>query len=81
MLVLQMQYDFITKVFFSKKNINPHFRSLLHSEHIDVSYFAAGIVAHIASEGEEFWSCSCISWKEMIDELVSFHINVDNLLQ
>lgn len=66
---------------FFQNNLNSHFRSLLHSEHIDVSYFAAGIVAHIASEGEEFWSCSCISWKEMIDELVSFHINVGNVLQ
>lgn len=46
------------------------FRCLLRSEHIDVSYFAAGIVAHVASEGEAFWSCSSISWKEIVDELV-----------
>ncbi|KAK7100174.1 hypothetical protein V1264_023165 [Littorina saxatilis] len=30
-------------------------KRLLHTKHIDVSYFAAGIVAHLASDGEEAW--------------------------
>nr|KAG5711819.1 hypothetical protein BaRGS_023583 [Batillaria attramentaria] len=30
-------------------------KRLLHTNHIDVSYFAAGIVAHLASDGEEAW--------------------------
>ncbi|XP_035214412.1 protein zyg-11 homolog B-like isoform X1 [Stegodyphus dumicola] len=46
-------------------------KELLHSEHIDVSYFAAGIIAHLASEGENFWNCNCISWNDVILELGS----------
>ncbi|CAH1132300.1 unnamed protein product [Ceutorhynchus assimilis] len=45
---------------------------LLKSDNIDVSYFAAGIVAHLASDGEQVWK----SWKvptysrlEMLDAL------------
>ncbi|XP_025110002.1 protein zyg-11 homolog B-like [Pomacea canaliculata] len=30
-------------------------RQLLRTTHIDVSYFAAGIIAHLASDGEEAW--------------------------
>lgn len=44
-------------------------RSLLRSEHIDVSYFAAGIVAHLASDGPEVWAAAKISRKEMLKEL------------
>ncbi|XP_021002485.1 protein zyg-11 homolog [Parasteatoda tepidariorum] len=43
--------------------------SLLQSEHIDVSYFAAGIVAHIASEGESFWTCTSVKYEEMVNGL------------
>ena len=41
----------------------------MHSKHIDVSYFAAGIVAHLASEGE--WTVETISEQEMTNDLVS----------
>ena len=41
----------------------------MHSKHIDVSYFAAGIVAHLASEGE--WTVETISEEEMTNDLVS----------
>lgn len=45
--------------------------TLLKSENIDVSYFAAGIVAHLASDGDEQWSVSSHSRKEMLLELES----------
>ncbi|KAK9876248.1 hypothetical protein WA026_012547 [Henosepilachna vigintioctopunctata] len=43
--------------------------SLLKSENIDVSYFAAGIVAHLASDGEEQWTARSHSRNEMLSEL------------
>lgn len=30
---------------------------MLHSQQIDVSYFAAGILAHLAAEGPAAWQC------------------------
>ncbi|XP_065349750.1 protein zyg-11 homolog [Cloeon dipterum] len=48
-----------------------HLRELLHSEHLDVSYFAAGIVAHLASDGAETWSVPNISRNDMLEELGS----------
>lgn len=42
---------------------------LLKSENIDVSYFAAGIVAHLASDGEEQWTISNHPRGEMLLEL------------
>lgn len=42
---------------------------LLKSEHIDVSYFAAGIVAHLASDGASKWSVIVYSRIEMLDAL------------
>lgn len=45
-------------------------RQLLHSQHIDVSYFAAGIVAHLASDGEQAWRFNTCSYLDMVHELV-----------
>lgn len=42
---------------------------LVKSENIDVSYFAAGIVAHLASDGEEKWAVSCHTRDEMLEAL------------
>ncbi|XP_018566006.1 protein zyg-11 homolog B-like isoform X2 [Anoplophora glabripennis] len=42
---------------------------LLKSENIDVSYFAAGIVAHLASDGELRWTISNRKRGEMLLEL------------
>lgn len=42
---------------------------LLKSELIDVSYFAAGIVAHLASDGPEKWVCSNYTRDFMLEEL------------
>lgn len=42
---------------------------LLKSPNIDVSYFAAGIIAHLASDGEEDWQVSICTRQEMLMEL------------
>lgn len=43
--------------------------TLLKSEHIDVSYFAAGIVAHLASDGPLSWTVTTYTREEMLHEL------------
>ncbi|KAK8771440.1 hypothetical protein V5799_025316 [Amblyomma americanum] len=52
-----------------KDNLMRILRNLLHSSQIDVSYFAAGIVAHLASDGPEQWTVTCVTLKEMLKEL------------
>ncbi len=44
---------------------------LMHSSHIDVSYFAAGIVAHLASCDNEEWKADCIDKNTLMGDLVS----------
>lgn len=44
--------------------------SLLSSENIDVSYFAAGIVAHLASDGDQRWGVCIHTRQEMLDRLL-----------
>jgi Zyg-11 family protein len=44
---------------------------LLKSENIDVSYFAAGIVAHLASDGADQWTVASHTRAEMLGELKS----------
>lgn len=39
---------------------------LLKSEHIDVSYFAAGIVAHLASDGHKKWTATAYEREQML---------------
>jgi Zyg-11 family protein len=46
-------------------------RKLLHSDHIDVSYFAAGIIAHLASDGADTWMVEIVTRQELLQELVS----------
>lgn len=43
---------------------------LLRSPLIDVAYFAAGIVAHLASAGAELWTSQVIPRSKMLEELV-----------
>ena len=43
---------------------------LLRSPLIDVAYFAAGIVAHLAAAGPELWTSQVIPRPTMLDELV-----------
>lgn len=42
---------------------------LLQSEHIDVSYFAAGIIAHLASDGPTKWTVDTYSRTDMLNAL------------
>lgn len=42
---------------------------LLKSSHIDVSYFAAGIIAHLASDGSQAWLVRSISRENLLHEL------------
>ena len=49
----------------------PVCRQLLHSSQIDVSYFAAGIVSHLVSDGSDSWDVEEITRDEMLEDLVS----------
>ena len=46
------------------------FRELLRSAKIDVSYFAAGIFAHIASDGPAAWTVPEPSRQDILTDLV-----------
>lgn len=45
-------------------------RNLMHSSQIDVSYFAAGIFAHISSDGPKSWEYTSIDIHLLLEELV-----------
>lgn len=47
-----------------------HIRDLLHSPEVEVSYFAAGILAHLTSRGEEAWTLSLSSRASLLEQLV-----------
>lgn len=46
-------------------------RKLMHSKHIDVSYFATGIVAHLACGGSEQWTADGVDKAGIMNDLVS----------
>ena len=46
-------------------------RELLKSEHLDVSYFAAGIVSHVCCDGAQTWTVDTISRQDVLQDLVS----------
>uniref|UniRef100_T1J5A3 Uncharacterized protein n=1 Tax=Strigamia maritima TaxID=126957 RepID=T1J5A3_STRMM len=50
-------------------------RSLLKSSHIDVSYFAAGIIAHLASDGACNWTVTTISRDDVLRDLAEAVLN------
>lgn len=47
-----------------------HIRTLLHSQEVEVSYFAAGILAHLTSRGEEAWTLSGGLRSSLLEQLV-----------
>lgn len=47
---------------------------LLRSPLIDVAYFAAGIVAHLASAGADLWTSVVVPRAVMLEELVTLFI-------
>ncbi|KAM3876149.1 protein zyg-11 homolog [Diretmus argenteus] len=48
-----------------------HIRSLLHSPEVEVSYFAAGILAHLTSRGEDAWTLSLRLRSSLLEQLHS----------
>ncbi|KAM9479409.1 protein zyg-11 homolog isoform 1-T1 [Salvelinus alpinus] len=48
-----------------------HIRSLLHSPEVEVSYFAAGILAHLTSRGEAAWTLSITLRSDLLEQLHS----------
>lgn len=46
-------------------------KRLLHAEQIDVSYFAAGIIAHLASDGAQTWLIASTDRSDILQELYS----------
>ncbi|XP_051954152.1 protein zyg-11 homolog [Xyrauchen texanus] len=48
-----------------------HIRSLLNSSEVEVSYFAAGILAHLASRGEKVWTLDLTLRTTLLEQLQS----------
>ncbi|XP_016122551.1 protein zyg-11 homolog isoform X2 [Sinocyclocheilus grahami] len=48
-----------------------HIRSLLHSPEVEVSYFAAGILAHLTSRGEKVWTLDLSLRTTLLEKLHS----------
>jgi len=44
-------------------------RDSLKSQHIDVSYFAAGIISHLVTDGGDCWTCPNMTRQEMLQDL------------
>ncbi|XP_030062511.1 protein zyg-11 homolog isoform X4 [Microcaecilia unicolor] len=53
------------------KNFIDHINKLLHSVEVEVSYFAAGIIAHLISRGEETWTLSSSLRNTLVEQLHS----------
>ena len=51
-----------------------HISTLLHSPEVEVSYFAAGILAHLTSRGEEAWTLSPSLRSSLLEQLVGLSI-------
>lgn len=58
----------------------PSLRKLLQSQHIDVSYFAAGIFAHLLSDENQPWLCNDISRCDILQDLVSVVVSLSLFL-
>ncbi|KAL7985076.1 hypothetical protein Chor_003646 [Crotalus horridus] len=52
-----------------------HISKLLHSVEVEVSYFAAGIIAHLISRGEQDWTLSRNQRASLLEELHSAILN------
>lgn len=49
-----------------------NFRSLMYSQEIEVSYFAAGIAAHLSSDESVDWGKANLDKSNFVNELVIF---------
>lgn len=52
------------------KDFIDHISKLLHSVEVEVSYFAAGIIAHLISRGEQAWTLSRNQRTSLLEQLV-----------
>lgn len=52
------------------KDFIDHISKLLHSVEVEVSYFAAGIIAHLISRGEQAWTLSHSQRTSLLEQLV-----------
>lgn len=52
------------------KDFIDHISKLLHSVEVEVSYFAAGIIAHLISRGEQAWTLSRSQRTSLLEQLV-----------
>ncbi|XP_048352846.1 protein zyg-11 homolog B isoform X2 [Sphaerodactylus townsendi] len=53
------------------KDFIDHISKLLHSVEVEVSYFAAGIIAHLISRGEQAWTLSRNQRTSLLEQLHS----------
>ncbi|XP_053549438.1 protein zyg-11 homolog B isoform X1 [Bombina bombina] len=53
------------------KEFIDHISKLLHSVEVEVSYFAAGIIAHLVSRGEETWTLGSSVRDDLLEQLHS----------
>ncbi|XP_064415885.1 protein zyg-11 homolog isoform X2 [Latimeria chalumnae] len=54
-----------------RKDFVDHIGTLLHSKEVEVSYFAAGILAHLLSRGEQVWTLHCSLRDSLLEQLHS----------
>ncbi|EMP33570.1 Protein zyg-11 like protein B, partial [Chelonia mydas] len=57
------------------KDFIDHISKLLHSVEVEVSYFAAGIIAHLISRGEQAWTLSHTQRTSLLEQLHSAILN------
>ena len=60
-----------SKILATEKMFLSNFRDLLYSTDIEVSYFAAGIAAHLSSYSLEPWTVKTITKEQLIQDLVT----------
>jgi hypothetical protein len=58
----------------SNKTNRKTFRELLYSTDIEVSYFAAGIAAHLSSNSPNTWTVKSITKENLIQDLVKYWV-------
>ncbi|XP_062353522.1 protein zyg-11 homolog B isoform X2 [Cinclus cinclus] len=57
------------------KDFIDHISKLLHSVEVEVSYFAAGIIAHLISRGEQAWTLSRSQRTSLLEQLHAAILN------
>ncbi|XP_072430424.1 protein zyg-11 homolog isoform X4 [Chiloscyllium punctatum] len=58
-----------------KKNFIEHISVLLHNKEVEVSYFAAGIIAHLISRGLHIWTLDLDLRASLLEQLHSVILN------